>query len=138
MKYLLDTNILSELMKPAPDPQVREWVEERDHDTVLSSLVLAELASGVEALPDGKRKVAIAKELRFLQEDYADQILSFDESAAWEWARYTREAREAGYAPPLLDSLVAATARAWSLTVVTRNEDDFPLVAVVNPFNLKT
>jgi len=134
LKYLLDTNILSELMKPAPDPQVREWVEERDHDTVLSSLVLAELASGVEALPDGKRKVAIAKELRFLQEDYADQILSFDESAAWEWARYTREAREAGYAPPLLDSLVAATARAWSLTVVTRNEDDFPLVAVVNPF----
>ena len=134
MKYLLDTNVVSELMKPAPDPQVREWVNEHEDDTVLSAFVLAELASGVEALPSGKRKVAIANELKFLQEDYADQILPFDESAAWDWARYTREAREAGHAPPLFDSFIAATARAWGLTVVTRNESDFPLVDVVNPF----
>lgn len=121
-------------MKPAPDPQVRNWVNEYADDTVFSALVLAELASGVEALPDGKRKAAIERELRFFQEDYVDEILPFDESAAWEWARYTREAREAGYAPPLLYSLIAATARAWGLKVVTRNEDDFPLTDVVNPF----
>ena len=75
-----------------------------------------------------------ANERQFLQEDYADQILPFDESAAWEWARYPREAREAGHAPQLFDSFIAAPARAWGLKVVTRNESDFPPVDVVNPF----
>jgi toxin FitB len=134
VNYLLDTNIVSELMKAAPDPGVVAWVDEHDADTVLCSVVLAELASGIEALDDGKRKAALNKELRFIQEDYRERILPFDESAAWEWARYTRMVKDAGFAPPLLDSQIAATARAWGLKVVTRNEDDFPLMEIVNPF----
>ncbi len=134
MKYLLDTNIVSELMKPAPDPDVVDWVNEHDADTVLCSMVLSELAAGVEALDEGKRKSAWKKELRFIQEDYAARILAFDEGAAWEWARYVRLARDAGFSPPLLDSQIAATALAWGLKVVSRNEADFPLMEVVNPF----
>jgi toxin FitB len=82
VKYLLDTNIVSELMKPAPDPDVVDWVNEHDADTVLCSTVLSELAAVVEALDDGKRKSVWRTELRFIQEDYAERILAFDEGAA--------------------------------------------------------
>ena len=71
---------------------------------------------------------------RFIQDDYRERILPFDEAAAWEWARYIRLAKDAGFSPPLLDSQIAATALAWGLTVVPRNESDFPLMEVVNPF----
>lgn len=134
MKFLLDTNIISELMKPEPDPDVVDWVNEHDVDTVLCSMVLSELAAGVEALDEGKRKAAWRKELRFIQEDYAGRILAFDEGAAWEWARYIRRAKDAGFSPPLLDSQIAATALAWGLKVITRNVSDFPLMEVINPF----
>ena len=134
MNYLLDTNIVSELMKAAPDQGVIDWVNEHDADTVLCAVVLAEIASGIEALDDGKRKAALFKEVRFIQEDYRERILPFDEAAAWEWARYIRLTKDAGFSPPLMDSQIAATARAWGLKVVTRNASDFPLVDVVNPF----
>jgi predicted nucleic acid-binding protein len=123
------------MMKPAPDSGVAEWLKEHDQEAALSVLVLAELADGVESLPQGKRRAALARKLDFLCEDYADQILVFDEACAWEWARYLRLMREAGLSPPLLDSQIAATARVWGLTVVTRNASDFPLMEVVNPFS---
>ena len=97
-------------------------------------MVLSELAAGVEALEEGKRKSAWRKELQFIQSDYAGRILSFDEGAAWEWARYIRQAKVAGFSPPLLDSQISAIALAWGLKVVTRNAADFPLMEVVNPF----
>ncbi len=113
MKYLLDTNIVSELMKAEPDLSVAAWVNERDSDSMLCSIVLSEIAAGIEALEDGKRKSALATELRFIQEDYSERILPFDEAAAWERARYTRLVKDAGFAPPLLDSQITAIARAW-------------------------
>lgn len=135
MRYLIDTNIVSEVMKPAPAPEVAAWIDEHQDDAALSVMVLAELADGVEALADGKKKAALRRKLDFLKEDYADQILVFDEACAWEWARYCHDARTAGFSPPVLDSLIGATARAWGLKVVTRNDSDFPLIDVVNPFN---
>jgi len=135
MKYLLDTNVLSELLKFAPAKGVVEWVRGNQDLCGMSALTLAEMAKGVALLPDGKRRNYLAKELLFLQEDYADRILPFDESAAWEWARYMVEVATAGYSPPLLDSLLAATAKAMDLIVVTRNVSDFPLIRLINPFD---
>ena len=68
-------------MNPSPDPAVVEWVNAHDADTVLCTVVLPELASGVEALDEGKRKSAWRKELKFIQEDYGGRILAFDEGA---------------------------------------------------------
>jgi toxin FitB len=135
VKYLLDTNIVSEVMKSSPDSGVIQWLENNDGQLALSAVVLAELAAGVESLPEGKRKSELMKRLRFLQEDFADAILAFDETVAWEWARYQKDAHQAGCRPPLMDSLVAATARAWGMTMVSRNAADFPLVPVLNPFS---
>lgn len=134
MRFLLDTNVLSEVMKPTPDLAVEEWLEQNDSECVLSVLVLAELADGIEALPEGKRKAGLARKLDFMREDFAEQTLVFDEACAWEWARYCNEARAIGVEPPVLDSLLAATARVWGFTLVTRNESDFPLMNVLNPF----
>ena len=134
MTWLLDTNVVSELMKAAPDPRVLEWVDRHDEGTVLCAVVLSEIAAGIEALPEGKRKAELMREARFIQEDYQERILPFDEAAAWEWARYVQQLKTGGHAPPLLDSQIAATARAWGLKVVTRNTADFPLMETVNPF----
>lgn len=134
MKYLLDTNIVSELKKAEPDAGVVSWVAEYDSEIMLCAMVLAEIAAGIEALDPGKRKAGLLKELRFIQEDYRGRILPFDESAAWEWGRYIREIKDAGFTAPLLDSQIGAIARAWGLKLVTRNEVDFPLMDVVNPF----
>lgn len=134
MKYLLDSNVVSELLKQAPAPQVIAWMQEHQDESALGALTIAELAAGVEDLPEGKRKATLAKELRFLQEDYGDRILPFDEAAAWEWACYLSETKATGFVPPLMDSLIAAVARASGLKVVTRNVRDFPLVDTINPF----
>ena len=134
MKYLLDTNVLSELLKGKPDPAVIEWMKIHQSVCAMSSLTLAEMAAGIEKLPEGKRRNALTKELSFLQEDFAEKILAVDEIVAWEWARHTTEAQKAGFNPALIDSLIAATAKANGLTIVTRNTTDFPLMQVINPF----
>jgi predicted nucleic acid-binding protein len=134
VKFLLDTNVLSELLKGRPDPAVIDWMRMHQSTCAMSSLTLAEMAAGVEKLPQGKRRNALTKEVSFLQEDFADSILAVDEMVAWEWARYTTEAQKAGFNPTLIDSLIAATAKANGLMVVTRNTADFPLMEVINPF----
>lgn len=78
MKYLLDTSILSELMKETPDPAVIRWIREHDADTALCSIVMAEIAAGIEKMADGKRKSALLKELRFIIEDHSERTLAFD------------------------------------------------------------
>ena len=134
LRYILDTNVISECMKDSPAPAVEAWMAQHEEVVALSTLTLAEMAFGVETLPMGKRRFTLERELRFVQEDYAERIIAFDENAAWEWARYVAEAEAAGFSPPLMDSLIAATARAWGLKVATRNQSDFPLVDTVNPF----
>lgn len=136
MTYLLDTNVLSEGMRPLPDERVVRWLDEHQEDAAISALTLAELARGAEAVRDGKRKNELLRLLRFMQEDFADAVLPFDEVVAWEWARYCRRGGEEGWSLTVMDSLIAATALAYGLTVVTRNGRDFPGVPVLNPFEL--
>ncbi|MFM2165873.1 MAG: hypothetical protein RIS79_244 [Verrucomicrobiota bacterium] len=135
MTYLVDTSVLSEGMRPQPDPLVIAWLDQHQEDLAISALSLAELARGAEAVADGKRKNELVKRIRFLQEDFADAILPFDDAAAWEWARYCKRIHSEGRSVPVIDSLIAATALAYGLTVVTRNTSDFPGVTVKNPFS---
>lgn len=123
-------------MRPAPDPCVLQWLDEHQEEAAISALTLAELARGAEALADGKRKNELLGLIRFLQEDFADAVLPFDEAVAWEWARYCKRVGDKAWSPAVMDSLIAATALAYGLTVATRNTNDFPGVPVINPFEL--
>lgn len=138
MKYLVDTNVLSEATKPAPQVRVVEWLLTHRPASVVSSVVMAELELGILSLPLGQRRARL--EQWFLELRTAIPALSFDTNAASEWARMMAGLRAKGLSMAVKDSLIAATARAHGLTVVTRNTADFRHAGVplLNPFDGET
>jgi predicted nucleic acid-binding protein len=85
VKWLLDTNTLSELTKPAPATKLLDWLEANEATTAISAVTIGELVNGIERLPDGKKRRTLERALRFLREDYAGRILDFTEGTAVEW-----------------------------------------------------
>ena len=134
--FLLDTNILSELRKENRcDAGVRQWFEGAASDELfISVLVLGEIRQGIERIRrrDAVQARALEKWLRWISAEFADRVLSVDERVADQWGRLgVRQP------VPVLDALLAATAIAHDLTVVSRDEDGFrnTSVRVVNPFS---
>jgi predicted nucleic acid-binding protein len=140
--WLLDTNIVSETSKPAPDANCIAWLKARRGQCLLSAITVAELRYGIERMRDGKRKSAAETEFQFLCEDYAGRFVDFDGASAAEWGRYAAEL-EATQGQDwwkncdLRDTQIAAIAREYGLTVATRNVRHFPFCQVENPFELK-
>ena len=104
MKWLLDTNILSELTKPAPLPGLLEWLETQEPLTAISAISIGEMQLGLERLPESKRRRTLERTLKFLREDYGGRILDFTEGVAVEWARLVAEAQKHGRNLSVLDS----------------------------------
>lgn len=135
MKFLVDANVLSEPTQPAPDAGVIDWLREHERDFVVNPIVLGELEYGILILTAGRKR-------RRLEEWFAElarrlRSLDFDASTAGEWARLLARLKRRGKAMPVKDSLIAATALAHGLSMVTRNVVDFKNagVKVVNPFS---
>lgn len=128
---LLDTNVLSELMRPRPESAVLDWFEQQ-RDTVFytSTVTLAEILLGVALLPDGKRRdmIADAAEQMFAQ-DFTGRCLPFDESAAHEYAALVAARNRAGLPISTEDAQIAAIALRNDLPLATRNLKDFRQVA---------
>lgn len=123
---LLDTNVVSEAMKPAPDDAVRAWLDDQAAETLyLSSVTIAELMFGIGALPDGKRKDRLAEALDGVMELFADRVLPFDLDAARHYADLAVKARAAGKGFPPPDGYVAAIAAAKGFVVATRDTSAF-------------
>lgn len=133
MKWLLDTNAVSELTKPSPFDGLLVWLDAHEAETAISTITIGEMTLGIEKLPESKRRRTLERALKFLREDYAGRVLDFTEGAAIEWARLVAEARKRGRNLPVLDSQIEATAIHFGLTVVTRNETDF-YYPVFNPW----
>ena len=137
MRYLLDTNILSDIAKPAPSPSLLAWMSEQiDEDLFIASLTVAEIRRGVLEKPAGKRRDAL--EAWFSGPDgpqalFAGRVLPFDENAALIWARLMADGKTRGRPRSALDTIIAAVAEAHGCTVVTDNEKEFADIAVVNP-----
>jgi toxin FitB len=136
--YLLDTNVVSEWVKPEPAPTVVEWLSGVDEEGAFLSVVsLAELRRGVDLLEAGRRRQRLEK---WLSEDLAarfhGRILAIDILVADAWGRLTARASRAGRTLGTMDGFVAATAAAHGLTLVTRNVRDFERlgVEVFNPW----
>jgi hypothetical protein len=134
MKYLVDSNVLSEPTKSQPAAQVVEWLKRHEADLALSAIVLGELQYGILLLPAGKKRTGLLK--WFAEGVRRFPILDFDASSANEWAKLLASLRRAGKTMPLKDSLIAASAKRRQLSVATRNAEDFRRVGVkvVNPF----
>ena len=135
---IVDTNVLSEVMKIAPSPRVVEWWNSHPADELyLTSVTQAEILAGIELLPKGKRRAAIAQaaEATF-QEDFADRILPFDGEAAREFARIVAARRKLGRPISQPDAQIAAIARDCRALLATRDTDDFEHcgVKLANPW----
>lgn len=134
MKYLVDANVLSEATRPAPHPGVVSWLLDHEDELVVNAIVLAELAVRVEALPAGRKRARLAAWFDELVDTV--ECLPWDAAAGREWARLVVDLRRRGRTMPLFDSMIAATARAHQLVVVTRNISDFEFAGIelVDPF----
>ncbi len=134
---VLDTNVVSEAMKPDPNPSVKAWLNEQSAETLyLSSITLAELLFGVAALPNGKRKDMLRGVLDGLMELFSGRILSFDADAARQYAELAVTARAAGRGFPLPDGYIAAIAVSQGYQIASRDIAPFEAakMAVINPW----
>ncbi len=135
---VLDTNVLSELLRPEPDRQVEQWLSGQDGAQVYFTTVgEAELRHGVAILPAGKRRNALTTAIEgLLDEDFRDRILPFDRAAACAYATIAAARRAAGRPISLPDGQIAAIARARQAAIATRNTADFAGcgLAVIDPW----
>lgn len=136
---LLDTNVLSELMRPAPNQTVLAWLNRHtDEGLFVGAITEAEILRGIALLPDGKRRAAIAEiaEAMFA-EDFADRCLPFDSPSAKRYAELVAHRARIGRPISVEDAQIAAIALSHSLTLATRNTRDFEDIAnlaVANPW----
>ena len=137
MSYLVDTNILCEPQQKRPDSKVVAWLGENQADLYTSVLVMGEIRYGIELLPrNSAKRSQLVNWYTGLCTIMTGRILSINARVADEWARLQAEARAKNLTFPIIDSLLAATARRYQLTIVTDNETDFRTagVRVFNPF----
>jgi toxin FitB len=136
--FLLDTNIISELVKPRPEASVTTWIEATDESLLyLSVLTLGEIRRGIAALPQSRRRTTLEAWLdRDLRARFEDRILIIDQEVADRWGLLTAIARHNGIVLPVIDGLLAATALEHNLTLVTRDTGQIPSlgVQVFNPW----
>lgn len=134
--FLLDTNIISELIKPRPHPGVAAWVDAATESLLyLSVLTLGEIRMGIASLPQNGKRVALENWLnRDLSLRFSGRILAIDQPVADCWGRLAGEAATRGTPIPVIDGLLAATALCHELTFVTRNIEDIS-VTRVSSFN---
>lgn len=137
MRFLLDTNIISNVFKPAPSEALLVWLAERsDQDLYIASLTLAEIRRGILELPVGKRRNGFQQWFdgpEGPQSLFAGRILPFDDKAALIWAQFMAEGRAQGRPRSGLDTIIAAVAISNDCVVVTDNQRDFEGVEIFNP-----
>jgi predicted nucleic acid-binding protein len=139
LNFLLDTNVVSEWIKPAPDGGVMTWLAEADEDRVFISVVtLAELRHGIERLPPGARRDRLEIWLTAqVPERFGTRILPVDAEIAKAWGRVTARGQALGRPVDSMDAFIAATAECHGLTLVTRNVRDFEALGspLLNPWS---
>ena len=138
---LLDTCVISEVLRPNPSPNVIAWLDSVPEEQVhLPTIVLGELEKGVELLPDGAKRTALRVWIEQLRQRFQERIVSFDEETAVRWGDLAAEAQTSGHPLPVIDALIAATALQHAALLATRNVVDFRNtgVEIVNPWEGKT
>jgi predicted nucleic acid-binding protein len=137
---VLDTNVISELWKAEPDPNVLAWIDAQMVETLyLSTITIAELRFGLATMPEGKRRTIYQDRLeREVLPAFSGRVLPFDLDASQAYAKLMAQAKEAGKAIGKADGYIAATAAARGLTVATRDTSPFEAAGlnVINPWDV--
>jgi predicted nucleic acid-binding protein len=137
MRYLLDTNIISNVTKPSPSPSLLTWMAEQDDDDLfIASLTVAEIRRGILEKPAGRHRNEL--EDWFVGSEgpqalFAGRVLPFDGAAALIWARFMADGKSSGRTRSALDTIIAAVAEANGCIVVTDNEKNFAGIEIINP-----
>lgn len=138
MRYLIDTNVLSEPTRPRPNSAVLRWTESQPRDALaVSTVSLGEVRKGLDLLAPGNRRAALDQWLkRVIHEQFRGRVLSVSKDIALTWGRLMAADQKRGRELPVVDGLLLATAAVNGLTIVTRNERDFVDrgVPVFNPW----
>jgi predicted nucleic acid-binding protein len=126
VSWLLDTCVISELIRPRPKASVVSWIRERNEDELfLSVITVGELEKGIAKLPDSAKRAKLEQwARRELADRFRDRLLVIDSSVAARWGGIVGASEARGLPLPVIDSLIAATGLQHDLTVVTRNTDD--------------
>lgn len=137
---VLDTNILSELMRPAPNPLVVDWVDAMSVREAMATtaITVAEILYGIDRLPSGRRRQRLGDvAATMFEEDFAGLILAFDADAALPYAERAASSEAAGHRAAMPDAHIAAICLSHEATLATRNTKDFESfgVTLVNPWN---
>ncbi len=138
MNYLLDTCVISELVKPKPNEKVIDWISNTPNKRLFLSVVtIGEIRKGLTKLPASKKKDNLTNWLNSLLEDYKSRIYPIDLLVAENWGIIQGIAEKNGTPIASVDSLIAAVAYTYSLIIVTRNESDFEAsnVTILNPWS---
>lgn len=135
---ILDTNVVSEMMKLAPSSTVLDWLNAQDAASLyVTTITLAEIGYGLRLLPDGQRRRLLAERFdRFIARAFDRRILSFDEAAARAYGDIMGRRKELGRPISVTDGQIAAIARTHGFGIATRNIKDFDesQIVVINPF----
>jgi predicted nucleic acid-binding protein len=136
--FLLDTNVISELVRQQPDPRVIRWMTARSAiELYLSAITLAEIVRGIERLPGSKRRDVLVRWCRDdIFKQFDDRILAFDREVALIWGRLMASGDRSGRPYSAIDAQIAAISLRHDLTLATRNTSDFAKlgVALVDPW----
>lgn len=137
-KYLLDTNVISEIIKPAPEARILMWLGAQQERTLfISAVTLGELAKGIAVLENGTKKDRLSHWLKIeVTHRFRERILPYDDPSAMLWGEWNGNGKRNGRSYPILDSQIAAIAARFECVLVTRNVKDMDGLPVesLNPW----
>jgi hypothetical protein len=138
VNFLLDTNIVSEWVKPCPNAGVADWLAQADEDRIfISAVTCAEIRYGIERMPRGTQRDRLEAWLTDdLPQRFDARILPVDTRVGDRWGRVMAEGQAAGRPVAVMDAVIAATAERYDLVLVTRNVSDFDVLGIrlINPW----
>lgn len=136
---VLDTNVISEVVRPSPNPTVVTWLESVSDEVAITAITLAELLAGLGRLPEGRRRDVLTSAIEAALQPYRQSraILAFDSQAAQAYAHVLAARQKAGKPITMADAEIAAICRTHQATLATRNTSDFEFTGVqwLNPWN---
>ena len=140
MKYVVDTNIVSEFMKPSPNDNVIGWAQDHNKDILLSSITVQELYYGLFTMPNGKRKEILRESIDAIIRECKDRILPFDAFCSYLCAELRANTRRMGRPGTIEDLMIAAICKRNDAILVTHNTKDFDYLGIqlCDPFEYES